>query len=249
LQWYALKYLPPVDCLPFKKGNNIAEKMKMPSNAVPDSTVITFIYKKDGKQVEFTADQFPADFNATTYEFVSRYDKIVRKGRNNEPPIKGFVLTGETNEDSTAYVLEQPYAVVLFIEHFSKAEKNWKEKFAAVYAAATSKNIPAFMITAEPSKAAAELAGTSFAGIQVFKCDFKVIETAARTPACLYLLEKGTVKGKWSSPRFSEGVKELNRLAALPAKEASANEMQDSTMMEEDTTRRFNTSPSIMPTD
>ncbi|MBK6935696.1 MAG: hypothetical protein IPH18_01540 [Chitinophagaceae bacterium] len=34
-QWYTLNYLPVIDCLPFKKGNNISEKMKMPANAVP----------------------------------------------------------------------------------------------------------------------------------------------------------------------------------------------------------------------
>src|SRR6185503_8323608 len=62
-QWYTLNYLPVVDCLPYKKGNNIKEKMQMPANYVPDSTVISFIYKKDGKEVEFTADKFPADFN------------------------------------------------------------------------------------------------------------------------------------------------------------------------------------------
>ena len=35
-QWYALKYLPPIDCLPFKKGNNITEKMRVPAGALPD---------------------------------------------------------------------------------------------------------------------------------------------------------------------------------------------------------------------
>ncbi len=213
LQWYALKYLPPVDCLPFKKGNNITEKMQMPKNAVPDSTVITFVYKKGGREVEFTADKFPADFNATTYEFVSRYDKVVRRGRNNEPPIKGFVLSGETDTDSTAFVLEQPFSILLFIEHFSKAGQSWKDSFGKIYSAAKSKNIPVFIITAEPGKAAAELAGTAFKEVQVFKCDFKVIETAARAPACLYVLEKGTVKGKWSSPRFN---KAQNTVDVLP---------------------------------
>ncbi len=203
LQWYTLKYLPVVDCLPFKKGNNISEKMKMPKNAVPDSTVITFVYKKEGKQVEFTADKFPEDFNAETYEFVSRYDKVVRKGKNNEPPIKGFVLSGVTNEDSTAFVLSQPHAVLLFIDKFSNAGKTWKKGFTKVFEAAMSKNIPAYLITAEPGKAEAAIAGTSFSNIQVFKCDYKVIETAARAPVCVYILEKGTVKGKWSSPKMS----------------------------------------------
>jgi uncharacterized membrane protein YphA (DoxX/SURF4 family) len=71
-QWYTLNYLPMVDCLPYKIGNNISEKMKIPANAVPDSTVITFVYKKDGKDVEFTADKFPADFNKDTYQFVNQ---------------------------------------------------------------------------------------------------------------------------------------------------------------------------------
>ncbi|HEY0041947.1 MAG TPA: MauE/DoxX family redox-associated membrane protein, partial [Flavisolibacter sp.] len=40
LQWYVLNYLPIADCLPFKKGNNIAEQMKPPPGSRPDSVVI-----------------------------------------------------------------------------------------------------------------------------------------------------------------------------------------------------------------
>lgn len=217
-QWYTLKYLPLVDCLPFKKGNNIAEKMKMPANAIPDSTIITFVYKKNGKEIEFTADKFPADFNGTSYQFVSRYDKVIRKGRNNEPPIKGFALSGESNVDSTTFVLEQPYAVLLFIESFSKAGTGWKKEFDIIYQTAKGKNIPVFIITSDPGGAKAAMTGTLFAEVQVFKCDFKVIETAARAPACVYILEKGTVKGKWSSPKFSEAENELNRLTVQSPK-------------------------------
>ena len=101
LQWYSLRYLPPVDCLPFKRGNSIPEKMKLPADAVPDSIVMTFVYDKQGQKVEFTADKFPTDFNDSLYKFVDRYDKLVRKGKNNEPPIKGFTLTGAKNVDST----------------------------------------------------------------------------------------------------------------------------------------------------
>ena len=117
IQWYSLAYLPIVDCLPYKRGNNISEKMKMPANAIPDSTVISFVYEKDGKQVEFTADKFPSDFN-DSYKFISRYDKVIRKGRNNEPPIKGFVLTGSTGADSTSVVLDHPFTILLFNDNF-----------------------------------------------------------------------------------------------------------------------------------
>ncbi|HLX92048.1 MAG TPA: DoxX family protein, partial [Puia sp.] len=56
LQWYVLRQLPIVDCLPYHVGVNIIEKMKPPPGAIPDSTVISFVYEKNGRQVEFTAD-------------------------------------------------------------------------------------------------------------------------------------------------------------------------------------------------
>jgi hypothetical protein len=211
-QWYTLKYMPLVDCLPFKKGNSIPEKMKMPAHAIPDSTVISFVYKKDGKEIEFTADRFPADFSTDTYQFVSRYDKVVRKGKNNEPPIKGFVLKGETNEDSTAAVLEAPRAILLFIEKFSNAGSEWKKGFEKIVTLARSKNTPVYIITAEPAIAKSEMAGTAFADGQVFSCDYKLIQTASRTPVTVYLLEKGWIKGKWSSPCFSSAQKFIGRL-------------------------------------
>ena len=197
-QWYTLTYLPVVDCLPFKKGNNISEKMQMPANFVPDSTVITFVYKKDGKEIEFTADKFPEDFNPDTYQFVKRFDKVVRKGKNNEPPIKGFVLSGETNVDSTSFVLGQPYALLLFCEKFSSAGEGWKEKFEEVYRTASSKNIPCFIVTSEPAEAQKIMQGTDFSGIPVFKCDYKAIQTASRSDLTIYLLKQGTVLQKFS---------------------------------------------------
>jgi hypothetical protein len=212
LQWYTLNYLPVVDCLPFKKGNNITEKMKMPANYVPDSTVITFVYKKDGKEVEFTALKFPADFNPDTYTFVRRFDKIIKKGKNNEPPIKGFVLTGNTNTDSTAYVLEQSYTVLLFCEKFSTAGTSWKKKFEAVYAAAMVKNIPCFIVTAEPGESVKALAGTAFKDIPVFKCDYKAIQTASRSELTIYLLNKGSVISKYSGQQMSNLKKELQTI-------------------------------------
>ncbi len=212
-QWYTLTYLPVVDCLPFKKGNNISEKMKMPGNAVPDSTVITFVYKKDGKEVEFTADKFPKDFSSATYTFVKRFDKIIRPGKNNEPPIKGFVLSGESGIDSTAIVLNQPYAILVFVEKIDEAGNAWKKKFAELYALAKSKNISSFMITAETGKAATAIKGNGFDDMQIFKCDYKAIQTAARTNPCIYLIQNGTVVSKYSGAQLSNMQDDMEKIA------------------------------------
>lgn len=208
-QWYTLNYLPIVDCLPYKKGNNISEKMKMPANAIPTITEITFVYDKKGKQIEFTATNFPADFNSTDYKLVKRYDKVIREGKNNEPPIKGFVLTGESNIDSTAYVLSQPQTILLFCEKFSAAGKIWQNKFEKIYSEAKAKNIPCFIVTSEPDKALMEVQKTTFADIKIFKCDYKTIETAARAIPCLYLLRQGTIVDKWSDKTMQKVISHL----------------------------------------
>ncbi len=206
MQWYVLNYLPFADCLPFKKGNNIPEKRKMPANAIPDSTVINFVYEKDGKKVEFTADKFPNDFKSPPYKFITRYDKLIRKGKNNEPPIKGFSLRTQSGVDSTDIVLSEPYCLLLFCENFSTPVTYWQKGFEEVRKIADQKNIPVYIVTASTNEARIALSKTPFSDIKVFECDFTAIRTAARTNPCLYLLKQGTVVNKWSYKKISKAV-------------------------------------------
>ncbi len=208
-QWYVLSYLPLVDCLPFKKGNSIPEKMKMPANATPDSTVITFVYEKEGKKLEFTADKFPSDFKVPPYKFITRYDKTIRKGKNNEPPIKGFSLRAQSGADSTDIILSEPYCFLLFCENFSTPVSYWQKEFEKLWEAANRKNIPVYIVTASINEAMIALRKTPFSNIQIFECDFTAIRTAARTNPCLYLVKKGTVVNKWSYKKISNAVKFL----------------------------------------
>jgi uncharacterized membrane protein YphA (DoxX/SURF4 family) len=207
LQWYSLKYLPPVDCLPFKKGNNIPEKMKLPADAVPDSIVMTFVYEKQGQKVEFTADKFPADFNDSTYKFVDRYDKLIRKGKNNEPPIKGFGLLGlgaadstgaRATEDSTTVILSQPDALLLFNTELPGKDPSWKNDLLELYSAAAQKAIPFYFVTANRQEAINVYSQMGVKDVHALSCDFTAIRTAARSNPTLYLLKNGSVAGKWS---------------------------------------------------
>ena len=212
IQSYALTYLPFVDCLPYKVNKNIPRQMQMPGNAIQDSVVITFVYEKAGQKVEFTADKFPADFNSDTYKFISRYDKVVRKGSNNEPPIKSFILSGVTDQDSTAIILAEPYAILVFCENFSTPVSKWEKGFSEVYRLAKQKNISAYIITTQPADAAKKLTGTAFSDIPVMKCDYTAIRTAARTNPCIYIIKQGTIQGKWSYKRMSSVKKAVEKL-------------------------------------
>jgi hypothetical protein len=213
-QWYVLIHLPAVDCLPYRAGTNMPEKMKAPPGSIPDSTVITMIYSKNGRQVEIVGNNFPADFD-DSYKFVSRYDKLVRKG-NAEPAIKDFVLTTEAGTDTTQAVLEQDgFKLFLFTRQLDEYPVPWGKELSLIYTMAKAKNIPLYFITGNYDNVVAwtRRAGISD-GVSILKCDATAIKTAARANPTLYLLKKGTILQKWSYADFEQALPSINELPA-----------------------------------
>lgn len=209
LQWYALNYLPPVDCLPYKVGNNIPDKMKIPANAVPDSTVIDFVYEKDGKEISFTAENFPEDFNDSTYKFIKRDDRIIRPGKNNIADIRNFSFTDATGTDAAQAILEAPETVILFMEDASRPVSAWQKDFEEVYATAEAKGIPVYLITSTRKATEDAIGSTKFKNVSILNGDRVTMRTAARVNPTILLLNKGTIKGKWSYRNFDNVVKVL----------------------------------------
>lgn len=216
LQAYVLRYLPVVDCLPYKVGKNISQQMKIPEGSIPDSTEITFVYQKGGKDVEFTSSNFPADFDETTYTFVKRYDKVLRKG-NAQIPIRDFALSTMGGTDTTEAVLVAPgYAGLFFTKGFSPEdiERTRAGEFFDIVKALGAKNIPASFVTNDYQSVNAwvlkhKMDSGSF---PVLKCDFVAIKTAARANPTFYLLNQGTIVGKWSYANFDKAAKFINDL-------------------------------------
>lgn len=213
-QWHVLIHLPAVDCLPYRAGTNMPEKMKAPPGSIPDSTVITMIYNKNGKQVEIVGNNFPADFD-DSYKFVSRYDKLVRKG-NAEPAIKDFVLTTEAGTDTTQAVLEEDgFKLFLFAKQLDEYPVPWVKEFSLIYTMAKAKHIPLYFITGNYDNVVdwTRKAGISD-GVSILKCDATAIKTAARANPTLYLLKKGTILQKWSYADFELALPSINELPA-----------------------------------
>lgn len=215
-QWYTLQYLPVVDCMPFKINGNIPQLMKVPANAVPDSTVITFEYEKNGKKVEFTADNFPADFTDDAYKFIARHDKVVKPGYNNIPPVKSFSFINDSGADVATEILNHQNVYLLFVEDVTTPISNWQSDFEALYKKASQKNIPIYIITATKPALLAAIAATGFKNVMVLEGDRTMIRTAARTNPTLYLLQKGTIIHKWSYKRFGSAIENIAQLAAQP---------------------------------
>ncbi|HVF80317.1 MAG TPA: BT_3928 family protein [Flavisolibacter sp.] len=207
LQWYVLNYLPIADCLPFKKGNNIPDQMKAPPGSRPDSIAIKYIYEKGGKRFEWSANELPADF--TTYKYIDRVDRVVRKG-NAEPPIKGFTLVGVSGEDSTQAVLEQPFAVLIFSLEFT--DERWLTYSRPLFDQAKSSHIPLYIVSGNLAEAKKEFEEAGIQGLQYFNTDFTVVRTVARTTPTILFLKRGTIVQKFS------------RNGALSAKAALASQ-------------------------
>lgn len=199
-QFYVLKHLPVIDCLPYKVGANVVALRQIPPDAIPDSMVITYVYTHNGKQIEFDADHFPQDFNDSSYIYVNRYDKIVRKG-NAEPKIKDFALKTLSNQDITDSILSLTGESILV---FSKSwNPEWTKSFDMLRKVAEDKGIPIFISTSAPDKV------SQYVSVPVLKTDFVAIKTAARVDPTVYLLKSGIIKHKSALLDESELIKRI----------------------------------------
>lgn len=212
LQFFVLEHLPLVDCLPYKKGSNIPENRKVPAGAIPDSTVISFVYNKQGKEVEFTADAFPDDFDDSLYHFVKRYDKVVRKG-NATPKIRDFSLqTFYGNDTTEALLAEDNYQLYLFLRD-DYATGDWMNLLGMVMRAADQKNIQGFIVTSIPFETLRTDPPRVFLNFTPLACDAVAIKTAARANPTLFLIKNGTVIDKWS---YADLERALGKIQQLP---------------------------------
>lgn len=193
-QWYVLSYLPIVDCLPFKKGNDIVEQMKVPVGAIPDSTSIEFMYTKNGKEVRFDQVNFPADFDST-YVYVDRKDKVVKKGNGLVAKIVDFNLTTKSGTDTTAALFSNSKQYVLVFAKEMNGAESWKNEFQTIYKKLQAQNIDVILVTPE-----AERAASIFGNINIVTSDATVIKTAARVIPTYFLMQHAVIKEKVAAP-------------------------------------------------
>jgi len=205
-QFYVLKHLPFVDCLPYKAGNNIIEQMKTPEGAVPDSFSIVFKYEKDGKPLEFDQSSFPADFDST-YKFIDRHDKLVKKGNGLQAKIVDFSLQTTDGLDTTQELLGYPNPYILVMAKDMETTEIWRRGFERIQQAAAQKKIPVFLVTADAGKAQ-----TLFPEATILTCDATVMKTAARVVPTYLLMQKAMIIDKigyLEEPRIMQRINSL----------------------------------------
>ncbi|MCK7555140.1 DoxX family membrane protein [Chitinophaga sedimenti] len=204
IQWYTLKHLPIVDCLPFKVGNNIPDNMKIPAGAKPDVYKTVLIYKKDGKEQSFTEDNYP--WQDSTWEYVDRKDELVQKG-NAIPPIKDFALKDFDGGDFTQAILSEGTTVYLFlVKNVEDAGSGWENKIKSLEKLAAAKGFYIYGVTSSSKEAVEKFKQERGITFPFMQMDGTTIKTAGRANPTLMELNKGTITGKWhynDIPTFS----------------------------------------------
>ena len=193
-----------MDCLPFKKGNNILELRKMPADAVQDKVEFNFVYEKSGEKKSFNQNSLPD----STWTFVKREDVIIEKGKNNEPPVKDFFLTTISGVDSTEAILNHPgYYYLFFIKDINTAPDKWLTEFKNIYSFAKQKNRPLLIIASQASAAQHFFNEENNFNVPILGCDVTALKTAARTNPTLYLMNGPVVVSKWGWANFSKALR------------------------------------------
>lgn len=204
-QWYVMRHNPVWDCLPFKVGNDIIELRKMPADAVPDKKEYRFIYEKDGTKKEFTVKDLPD----STWNFVSREDVIIEKGKNNEAPIKDFYLTSLSGNDSTEAILNVDADFYLFmIKDIYSGQERWRDDFSRLVDRAKQSQRNIYIVSPTANAAHEYFNVKNHLDIPVFSLDATSFKTAARTDPALYLMHGPVIQKKWGWADLKNAVKE-----------------------------------------
>ena len=195
-QWFVLKNLPVLDCLPYKQNNNILQQMQPPPNSKPDSVIMYFNYIKDGKKIKIDASNFPDDFDSTYVQVGDEEKVIIRKG-NNTPKIADFTLYKlyeNKNLADSILGLNKNY-VLIFVKKFPEVPVdisiflNWK-----VIENLQQQSIPIFIVTSDVATARK----IYLKNIDILKLDATVLKTAARVNPTYFLMNGATILQKVS---------------------------------------------------
>ncbi len=203
-QWYVLRHLPFVDCLPYKVGANLPSLMTVPEDQRPVIENV-FIYEKDGKQEEFTVDNLPDD----SWTFVDRIDKVIKEGTA-QPEVKDFVINDINGEDVTSYILETPETSHLWmIKDLSKVKEKELQLGLDLYKKAMQKNEPTYLVANSTTEGLLEFREQHKipADIELCTLDGVTMKTAMRANDGIMSLKEGTITEKYASADFKKHLK------------------------------------------
>ena len=206
---YSLYALPIFDFRPYKVGNNIAQLMEIPADAEMPAYETRFILEKNGERRTFTLDNYPD----STWTFIDR--ETIQDEEGYTPLIHDFsIIDGETEEDITSKVLENPgYTFLLIAPHLENAARNDFGEIDDIYEFAQQQQYPFYCLTASGDEGISQWTEETGAEYPFCHTDDTTLRTIIRSNPGLVMLKKGTIVAKWSHNQLPN-IPTLNTLIA-----------------------------------
>lgn len=199
---YTYNFLPFIDFLPYKEGNNLPALMHIPKGASLDEYEITYtLQNKTTKETKSVTDKVYLKqelWKDENWEVVGEpTSRLVKEGY--QAPIKDLGITDAQGVDHTKEIIENPYYNLLFVA-YNLDEANLKalKKVNELAKQATEEyNIRTVLLTASTAQQVTELDKEIKLFAETFFADAIPLKSMVRANPGIILLKNGIVIKKW----------------------------------------------------
>ncbi len=199
---YTYNFLPVKDFLPYHKGANLPEYMKIPEGAPLDIYEIRYSLKnkKSGETKKMTDKEYLETeiWKDANWEIIGTPEsKLVKKGF--EPKIRDLKIADSQGTDYTSEIIENPYYnLVIVAEQLNKANINAiGDLNALAINSAENYNIRTVLLTSASPDSMEVFRKRNKLVMEVFNADGVPLKSMVRSNPGLLLLKDGIVIDKW----------------------------------------------------
>jgi len=207
---YTVNYLPFIDFLPYKVGNNLPSLMVLPEGKQGDlfEQIYTMKNKKTGETKKVNDKVYMAVklWEDESWEIIGEPEsKLVKKGY--DIPIPDLLITDADGADHTQEIIANPYYnLVIVAKDLSSTNIDAIQKInqAAIQLTKDYNGLRVVLLTASASKDAQYLSDKMQLIAEIFYADLIPLKSMVRANPGVLLLKGGNVVGKWHYNNFPD---------------------------------------------
>ncbi len=188
--YHVLMHLPVFDFRPYKIGNNIPEKMKLPEGAEKAEVTYSWKFRIDGKEKIIKNNGAYPQVNG---EFIGV--ETSQTGENAIPPIHDFVIEGEEG-DITNEVLAAENVLLIVAYNLRSTEKDGYNAVKSLSEEARKKGYKVVGLTASGSDLQQKVRREYSLNFEFYQTDETALKTIVRSNPGFLTLKKGTITQK-----------------------------------------------------
>ena len=207
---YTFKYLPFIDFLPYKEGNNLPQLMEIPEGATPDEYQLIYSIKNKntGESKKVTDKEYMSQkiWEDESWEILGEPEsKLIKKGY--QVAIPDLHISDAEGNDMTQEIIKNPYNN--FIVKIVDVSKLGPADFLAldkinqtIKELSKDNNIRAVLLTSSSAQDVDYLNDQLDLVLEIFFADAVPLKSMVRSNPGVILMQNGTVIKKWSKDTF-----------------------------------------------